>query len=362
MEAPIVITGVSALTAFGLGAQAYAHGARSGTVTHQPIAGSYVSDVVCAQVPTYDAKKLLAVRSISAFDRLTLHICVTVDDLLKQLRLADPAGRSDTLADERIGLVLGSSGPIQSILEIDLQTLDEPRYVQPSIVPNVVFNVPASYAAIRHRIRGSCVTLTDGDTSSLKALAMAMHQLESGRTDICLTGGAEEATPAYALMRAGRALNEQQPCPPLTEGAVMFALERRGEERVTDAPSLAGVFGTAQAFSPGDTVAGLQHCLAKLRHRFADRLREVSAVFHAAQVDPQALGLGAARAYASPTLLGHPGAMGASLSILDMLSKPEIKPGETVLLLEADAQGTCAAALLEKHATVPAGGDRRTLC
>ena len=352
MDAPFVVTGASALTPYGLGIAAYAHGVAEAAATPQPIAGAYTDDVMCAQVPPYDAKQLLAVRSISAFDRLTLHVCVTVDQLLKQLGLADPANRGGP-ADDRIGLVLGSSGPIQSIVDFDLQTIADPRYVQPSLYPNVVFNVPASHAAIRHRIRGSCITLTDGNSSALKAFALAIKQLASGRIDISLAGGAEEATPAYALYRSAGASQERQPCPALAEGAAIFALERAGAGRVTDLPALAGIFGCAHVFSPDDPIAGLRHCLDNLDKRFPGQLALVSALIHPEDIEPAALALDHVRAFPSANRLGDPGAMTAGLNLLDMLIDRRIAPGERVLLIEADRSGSCALALVEKRAMLP---------
>jgi 3-oxoacyl-[acyl-carrier-protein] synthase II len=352
MDTPFVITGASALTPYGLGVTAYANGAAEAAATPQPIAGAYTGDVVCTQVPPYDAKQLLAVRSISAFDRLTLHVCVTVDQLLKQLGLADPANRGGP-ADDRIGLVLGSSGPIQSIVDFDLQTIADPRYVQPSLYPNVVFNVPASHAAIRHRIRGSCITLTDGNSSALKAFSIAIKQLESGRIDISLAGGAEEATPAYALYRSACASQECQPCPALAEGAAIFALERAGAGRVTDLPALAGIFGCAHVFSPDDPITGLRHCLDNLDKRFPGQLARVSALIHPDGVEPAALALEHIRAFLATNRLGDPGAMTAGLNLLDMLIDRRIAPGELVLLVEADRTGSCAVALVEKRAMLP---------
>jgi len=352
MASPLVITAASALTSYGVGPEAYAQGFEAGPAQFAPMAGSYTQDIFCARVPSYDARQLLGVRSISNFDRLTLHVCVAVDALHKRLGFGDARERRARLADDRISLVLGSSGPLQSIVDLDLQTIEEPSYVQPSIVPNLVFNVPASYAAIRHGIRGSCITLTDGDTSSLKALAMAATQLESGRIDLALVGGAEEATPAYALYRAALAAAGGQTCPRFAEGAAMFALERAEDAAAAGRASIAKLFGCVQVFAPHDPHAGLAACIDKLRRRFGDVLDDIGVVYAAQETDLGRVGLDRCRSINLADRLGHFGAMSASMAMLDALVRSHVAAGELLLIVQADREGVCAAGLLQKHATL----------
>jgi 3-oxoacyl-[acyl-carrier-protein] synthase II len=352
MASPLVITAASALTAYGVGPAAYVQGFEAGPAPFAPMTGSYAQDIFCARVPSYDARQLLAVRSISNFDRLTLHVCVAVDALHKRLGFGDTRERRARLPDDRISLVLGSSGPLQSIVDLDLQTIEEPSYVQPSIVPNLVFNVPASYAAIRHGIRGSCITLTDGDTSSLKALAMAATQLESGRIDLALVGGAEEATPAYALYRAALAAAGGQSCPRFAEGAAMFALERAEDAAAAGRASIAKLFGCVQVFAPHDPHAGLAACIDKLRRRFGGVLDDVGVVYAAQDTDLGRVGLDRCRSINLADRLGHFGAMSASMAMLDALVRSHVAPGELILIVQGDREGACAAGLLQKHATL----------
>jgi 3-oxoacyl-[acyl-carrier-protein] synthase II len=352
MHPQLVITAASALTSYGLGPEAYAQGVEAGPAQFSPMIGSYAQEILCARVPAYDARQLLGVRSISNFDRLTLHVCVAVDALHKRLGFGDTQQRRALLADDRVSLVLGSSGPLQSIVDLDLQTIQEPSYVQPSIVPNLVFNVPASYAAIRHGIRGSCITLTDGDTSSLKALAMAATQLESGRIDLALVGGAEEATPAYALYRSALAAADGQACPPFSEGAAMFSLERAEHAAAAGRTSMAGLFGCAQVFAPDDPHAGLAACVDKLRRRFGGLLDALTLVYAAKDIDLQRVGLDPCRRISLADRLGHFGAMSGSVALLDALVGPSAAAGELILIVQADRAGACAAGLLQKHATL----------
>lgn len=349
MRTELLITGSSALTPYGLGVDAWMQGFRSAPPTFAPMDNAYQGNPELARVPDYDARKLLATRSISNFDRLTLHVCVAAAQLHEQMGMANPAQRQAALPDERISFVLGTSGPLQSVMDFDLQAIEEPRYVQPSIYPNVVFNVPASYAAIRHAIRGSCITLTDGETSSLQAFAVAAAQLESGRIDFALVGGAEEATPAYALYQQARAAASGSATRRLAEGAALLTLEREAHAQRNGREGYAGVFGCTHVFAPGDAHDGLAACLHKLRRRFGSQLDEVGVVCAEPTIDLARLGLGHARQTGLEARVGNTGALYGALATLNVLADDTVANGETILVMQGASDASCAAMLLQKH-------------
>lgn len=349
MNSDLIISATASVTPFGVGQPWRNIDLDASALEATPIANCYGPSVCSAKVPSYDARQLLGVRSVSQFDRLTLHISVAIEYLLQNLGLANDSERARQVKDERVSLVLGSSGPIQSILDIDLQTIEEPRYVQPSLVPNVVFNVPASYAAIGRSIRGSCITLTDGASSSLKALALAQAQIECGRIDLALCGGAEEATPAYALYVQAQCARFDKPVPALFEGAAMFALESASQAKRFQRRALAKVHGCAQAFASDDPMAALAQSLARLRAQWPSLMREVSHVYADAAIEFERVGLRGFSLHDLSAQLGHLGAMPACLAVQDITSSSAILAGELVLIVQAEADGSAAAALMQKY-------------
>jgi 3-oxoacyl-[acyl-carrier-protein] synthase II len=226
----------------------------------------------------------------------------------------------------------------------------DPRYVQPSRVPNLVLNVPASHAAIRHGIRGSCITLTDGPTSGLKALSLALGQLASGRMDLALCGTAEEATPAAALAVEAEARRAR--CAPATllEGAAMLALEPRAQARLRQRRMLAEVHGCVHRFAPGAPGQALASCLERLRLTQSSRLREISRLYLDGPVDgadwPALQPRRIAQAFEGPALAA--GTLGAGMALVEFAASDAIGSGELGLLLHADPQGNAAAALLQR--------------
>jgi 3-oxoacyl-[acyl-carrier-protein] synthase II len=349
MQANLVITSAATITPYGLGVEAFVQGITTGPVQAEPLENAYLGSISVAKVPQYDARELLATRIISNFDRLTRHVCVAVDQLYKSIGLDDSNLRKAAVADQRVSFVCGTSGPLQSIVDIDLQVIEEPHYVQPSLIPNMVFNSAASYAAIRHGIRGSCITLTDGDTSSLQAFALAATKLQMDKIDFALVGGAEEATPAYALYRASLTGQIDTTQRPLSEGATIFALERTEHAELAGRASLAGIYGCAHLYAPGDVHGGIMECLKKLRQHTGLQLDEVGVVCAEPAIDLAALGLGKCRRLTLADRMGETGAMYGTLAVLDVLTRREVVDGETVLLLQVSPEGACAAMLMQKH-------------
>lgn len=352
MQVNLVITSAASITPYGLDVSSFAKGIAEGPVTFSPLEGCYIGSINVAKVPEYNARKLLATRIISNFDRLTLHVCVAVEQLYQSIGLTDSQLRTEALADHRVSFVCGTSGPLQSIVNIDLQTIEAPNYLQPSFIPNLVFNSPASYATIRHGIRGSCITITDGDTSSLQAFAVAAAQLLTDRVDFALVGGAEEATPAYALYRAAMADSSGKSLPPLSEGATIFSIEREEHAVQGGRSSLAKLIGCAHVFSPKDTMRGLVACMDKLREQVGTRLDNINVVCAEENIDLSRLGLEHARRLVLTTHMGETGAMYGTLAVLKVLTKADVAVGSNILLMQISREGACVAILLQKDRNI----------
>ncbi|MGP1693653.1 MAG: beta-ketoacyl synthase N-terminal-like domain-containing protein, partial [Giesbergeria sp.] len=279
----------------------------------------------------------------------TVHLSVTTDFLHQALHFADTEARRAHVADEAVSLIVGSTGPLQSIFEFDLQTIDEPQYVQPGVFPNTVFNVPASYAAIRRSIKGSCLTLTNGETSSLDALALAARQIADGRTQLALVGGAEELTPAYALFMQSLQRTRGDMAAPLAEGVALFALESAAAAKARGQPILAELQAVTGLYCP-DRAAGVQECLRRLRSQVGDKaLLEIDRVYKNRAVDPEHLGLHCSSIIDVASQLGDLGSVHGGFALLAALTDPTLPPGAQILIVNASHEGACAACLVRKN-------------
>lgn len=349
MHAPHVITAVSALTPFGTTAEACAQ-ALTG---HAPLPLQEITPALgkpsrAAFVVEHDVREMLGTRSISQLDRLSRHVGISIRALLTTLGMADADTRRPRLADERISIVLGTTGSFQSTLDYEREAIRDPRYVQPSLMPNMVLNVPASHAAIRHGIRGSCITLTDGSASALKALAMGITQLRCGRIDLALCGGAEEATPAAALVLQAirHRLGDTGAVPALLEGAIFLALEGAEQARTEGRKPLLGIHACQHRFVAGQPARALDACLDALRRHPA--FGRLSAIDFSGPIEPRLPGLAARNIDAQ--LSGVPlesANLGAMLSLLTR-ALAQGSQEDTALVVQCDAAGNAAAALVHK--------------
>lgn len=352
MQTPFVITAVSALTPFGTTAESCARALAGHAPLHlQAISPSLGKPCQAAFVVEHDVRELLGTRSISQLDRLSRHVGISIRSLLTTLGMADVGVRRPYLADERISIVLGTTGSFQSTVDYEREAIRDPRYVQPSLMPNMVLNVPASYAAIRHAIRGSCITLTDGPVSALKALAMGITQLRCGRIDLALCGGAEEATPAAALVleadlyRQGR----RGPLPALLDGAIFLALEPEARAREQGRDPLLGIHACQHRFVAGQPAQALQACLDALRPHPA--FERISAVDISGPIDAGMPGLpGREPRHIDKQLSDAPlesANLGPMLSLLTRALTNDGTEG-SALVVQCDTAGNAAAALVQK--------------
>lgn len=348
MQAPHVVSAISALTPFGTSVEACVQALDSGSPLELRELSAFGRPSLAAFVADHDVRALLGTRSISQLDRLSRHVGISIRMLLASLDMADPETRRPRLPDERIGIVTGTTGALQSLVDYEREAIRDPRYVQPSLMPNMVLNVPASYAAIRHAIRGTCITLTDGPTSALKALAMGLTQLRCDHVDLMLCGGAEEATPAVALVHeAGYRQRQEAAAPALVEGAIFLALERRDRAEAAGRQPLLAIDACLHHFVAERPDLALRHCLDRLGHQ--TDLTRVHAVHAQGPATPALAGTSVTSMNdrLSTTAL-HTGSLGTMLSLLDCACSSHLAPGTPVLVTESDVEGNAAAVLVHR--------------
>jgi 3-oxoacyl-[acyl-carrier-protein] synthase II len=353
MSETLAITAAAALTPYGLGTEDFVQNFPQAPMSfrEEETLGTYFKNacpVSAAFIPDYDTKKMLNTRAINNFDRLTRHLCVATEMLHQSMGFADVEQRRTHVKDERVSLVLGTNGPVQSILAYDLQTVRDPQYVQAGLFPNAVYNVPASYATIRHGIRGSCITLSNGETSVVEAFGIAAKQVHGGRIDLSFVGGAEEMTPAYAVCVKALSLHHNQPLPAISEGAYLFCVESTTKAEARGQTVLAHLLGTASIFCP-DLNRGIQKCLDRLESTTGRDLSKVQWICSDAPVDLDLLGLADRNVISLDERLGYLGAMYAAAGVMAVLTTPDIAEGDLALVLCASREGACGALLLEKR-------------
>ncbi|MFF4227652.1 beta-ketoacyl synthase N-terminal-like domain-containing protein [Streptomyces sp. NPDC001820] len=336
-----VITAWSAISPFGFGADAFRAGLRAGI----PAA------TAARLVPDFDARTVLGKKGTRSMDRVTALSVAAVGEL---------AGRPDapgTPAEGPApGLVLGTSGSVQSTMDFTRSSLDgdRPFYVDPARFPNTVMNCAAGQCAIWHGLKGPNATIAGGRAAGLLALNYARRLQVGGRAGTLFCGGAEEYSHARARLHRHGAGSPERPV--LGEGAAVLRLEPAGS-------AAAGRDGLAEVvalefgvYEDADGIrATLLGCLRRVLERAGARPADIALVAPGEAGGEEQAALADLFGRQPPAevdctgLIGDSAAAAASFQLLAVLVRAEDDPalaGRLALVTAVDHDGTLGCALL----------------
>ncbi|MEU8241041.1 beta-ketoacyl synthase N-terminal-like domain-containing protein [Actinoplanes missouriensis] len=348
-----VITGWTAISAYGYGAAAFADGLAGGPArlteappgTDLPPGGAFL-------VPDFDLRGRLGRKGTKAMDRGTGLALTAVADLIERTG-GDIAQRADT------GLVLGTSfGSTESMMEFTRQSLtgERPWFVDPALMPYGVMNATAGQCAIWHGLRGPNATLAGGRGTALLGLRYARRLLRNNRAARVLTGAVEDYSRARAWLweqrpeaardeaaRGGAARGEAA----LGEAAVMLLVEPAGGPR----PALAEVLTVESRHAlDGSPAVALADCVRSALKFTGVEPDQVALVSTSGAGELETVGdLLGGRARVLPVLadlVGETAAVSAALQVAAVLVEAPGHRGQIALVTSVDTDGPVACALL----------------
>ncbi|GLZ29098.1 hypothetical protein Lesp02_12880 [Lentzea sp. NBRC 105346] len=335
-----VITGWSAVSAYGFGRHAFTEGVVSGRATAAPAMEGAPDTHVC-WVPDLDPKNILDGKGIRHLDRASQLALATFSELV------EPG--VDT--GERAGVVLGTTAGSHQV-ELD-QIRDthrnaRPHHLAPKQVASGTMNCAAAQCAIRFGIHGPNTTVAGGRGAALHALGYARRLLAMDRADSVIVGAVEEATFARAWFTHAAGTRPGQW---LGEGGAAFRVEPSGTSR----PVLAEVLGIGTRLAlnvreghlpkPQVGEGGLHDTLATCVREVLARAEVSPSSVHAV-VGPEPEGLFKDLADVPDlSFMGDTGSVSSAYAIVTALGVLRL-PGEVVLVTSADPDGAVACALL----------------
>lgn len=191
MRDRVLVTGLSAISSFGIGHVPLVDAVVSGASGIEPIAAfdtSACRSHCAAMIRGFDPAAFippLKLRRIDKVGRVTL-ACAR--------RLLDDAARTvERSGSDDVGVALGTStGGLDSTIEyLEGLTAAGPTGVPALLFSNTVSNAAASLCAIELGLRGPNVTFNQREASSLAAIAYAAGAVSDGRIDAMIAGGAD---------------------------------------------------------------------------------------------------------------------------------------------------------------------------
>jgi 3-oxoacyl-(acyl-carrier-protein) synthase len=304
---PLAITGMSAITGFGIGRAPFAAALRDGRTTIAPITAFDTSESAShlgGHIADFDAARFIAPAKLRRIDRVGRLAIASCRLALDDAGLGDPA----TIGADHVGVALGSyTSGIHSLVDyLDRLLQQGPSGGSALDFSNTVGNAAASLCGIELGLRGANVTLNNKEASALAAVAYAASLLESGPARAIVTGGVDDFERTFFAVHAefgalayddghgevSRPFDRRRNGFILGSGAFLLVLETTASARergATAAGELLGLGSTSAACRlnewPGDA-EDLTRCMRDALDRAGVTPRDVAAVFASANSTP----------------------------------------------------------------------------
>jgi 3-oxoacyl-[acyl-carrier-protein] synthase II len=263
MKRRCVITGMGAVSPNGIGRVAFGKAVlegRSGVRRISRFDSSAIRVQIAGEVPDFDELAWVEKKERKHVSRvLPLALCAATEAL-------DTAGISSASLPleqrRRFGVIIGTGGGSQEFTEEQYRLYFHGQFSKMSLfcVPTSVMGSLSSELNVRFSLRGPSHVITTGCTSSTDAMAYSMRQIESGRLDWVLTGGADApislgTVKGFILMKiltekwndapqkGSRPFSADRDGFVLGEGSWMFVLEEYEHAKARGAKILAEVAG-----------------------------------------------------------------------------------------------------------------------
>ncbi|MGH6834028.1 MAG: beta-ketoacyl-[acyl-carrier-protein] synthase family protein [Methylocella sp.] len=284
----IVVTGMGAVSAAGVGAPALWQAARDGRSCVgearfiRPRRGRIG---IAAQVQNFDPASYLTAIELPLCDPVTQYLLVAASEAIAQagLAFAVPMGpRTATI----IGTAIGGMHTVENGLYV---TLVEQGRLHPLTVPRLIPSSCPSMVSIRYGSTGPCFAVASACSSATQAIGIGAHLVRSRLVDRAIVGGTEDCI-THSTMLAWEALRVLTPdaCRPFSKGrngmvigagAAVFILEEAEFARARGAEALAEIAGYGTSADAKDPVRpDAQGAAASMRNALADAAVEAEEI------------------------------------------------------------------------------------
>jgi 3-oxoacyl-[acyl-carrier-protein] synthase II len=267
----VVITGMGAVSPNGVGNAAFGEGilqGRSGVRHISRFDPAEIPVQIAGEVADFDELAWVEKRERKHVSRVLPLALAAATEALREAGI--DATSLPLEQKRRFGVILGSGGGSQEFTEEQYRLFFHQQYKQMSLfcVPTGVMGTLSSELSVRFGLRGPSHVVTTGCTSSTDGFGYAVRQIQTGRLDRVLTGGADAPIAlgiikGFILMKiltdswnhapekGSRPFSVDRDGFVLAEGAWMFVLEEYEHAKARGAKMLAEVAGygsTCEAF------------------------------------------------------------------------------------------------------------------
>ncbi|RMG15102.1 MAG: beta-ketoacyl-[acyl-carrier-protein] synthase II [Planctomycetota bacterium] len=211
----VVVTGLGAVSPFGVGVLPLWEGLKAGRSGIRPISLFDAKDFpvrFAGEVPDFDPLAFFEKKEARHYDRVTQFALVCAEEARRDADLD-----LDAVDRARVGVVVGSGIGGLDTTEKQVLTLHQKgvRRVSPFLVPMMMINAPGGQVAIKLGLQGPNFCVASACASANHALGVSMHMIRHGQADIVFAGGSEAALTPVGLAGfcAARALSKRNDDP-----------------------------------------------------------------------------------------------------------------------------------------------------
>jgi 3-oxoacyl-[acyl-carrier-protein] synthase II len=251
----VVITGVGAVTPYGVGAE---------RLRRQWPAGRVAIAHGQARCEDFNPAQLLTRRECAVTDRFTQFALVAADEAMAQAGWeANPPCEPDD-----IGVVIGVTVGGVLTVEAQYQVLRErgARHISPLSVPRIMPSSPSALLAIRYGFGGAAYQVGSACASASTAIVSAVRAIQANDAQACLAGGTDapfsqlatacfNATGTVSRSGISRPFDARRDGFVMGEGAAVIAFESEERARERGATILAEVLGVGSSSDHSHLVA-----------------------------------------------------------------------------------------------------------
>ena len=257
----VLVTGLGAVTPYGIGVPALEAGLFSGTPAIRAITGfdaSHLHVQIAGEVPDFSPEDHLDHRRTGRMDRFSQFAVTASREALTFANL--DLGRMDR---DRIATVIHTgAGGVPALIEAaSFARRHSLRPDPPLMIARYAPNMASAQVSVELGITGPSLTGTGACASGTMAIIEAMHLIQRGEVDVAIAGGAEACVTEIGIVGfdvlgvlshrnhdpggANRPFSLDRDGTVLSEGAVVLVLESEAHAVARNASVLAEIAGGA---------------------------------------------------------------------------------------------------------------------
>lgn len=263
----VVVTGIGAVSTFGVGAEVLWRQLRAGISGIGPLHHTEAKQLrvrVAAQLPpTFDPAAYIPEGTLTMLDRSAQFALIAANEAVSQSGLEF----SSKQLSARSGVVIGCGVGGDTTHDEQSRRLykDNAVRLHPLTIVRIMINASASQISIAHGLRGPAFVVASACASSNHAIAQAMQIIRLGLADVMLSGGTDSCF-SFGHLRAWEAMRvlADDTCRPFTanrrglvlgEGAAVFVLESLTHAQARGARIIGELAGFGMCSDAADIVA-----------------------------------------------------------------------------------------------------------